>query len=248
MTALAAAPGIGKSALALQLTIQCLLHNPGMVAVWCKGEMTREALAARAITNYGGASEQLTLQDVIKKKQPSTRIAVELANAVGTRLKILEAPLVIDRIERVVTRDKPLLLVVDYLQKVSSTRSFQSETEEIKDVLRRIGALTTNHNLATILVTNIAKGCDVNTEIGNIGKGSNQIDFDVDNFLFGHRAGEVGADGEIKVDWKCKKLRQGQMSDLELWFHGKYQFFEDALQIPDFPEFSAFSPKPGREG
>jgi hypothetical protein len=248
MTALAAAPGIGKSALALQLTIQCLLHNPGMVAVWCKGEMTREALAARAITNYGGASEHLTLQDVIKKKQPSTRIAVELANAVGTRLKILEAPLVIDRIERVVARDKPLLLVVDYLQKVSSTRSFQSETEEIKDVLRRIGALTTNHNLATILVTNIAKGCDVNTEIGNIGKGSNQIDFDVDNFLFGHRAGEVGADGEIKVDWKCKKLRQGQMSDLELWFHGKYQFFEDALQIPDFPEFSAFSPKPGRGG
>lgn len=243
MTALAAAPGVGKSALALQLTINCLLHNPDMVAVWCKGEMTKEALAARAITAYGGHGEHLTLPEVIKKKQPSPRIAIELSTAIGKRLKIIEAPLVIDKIEQVVVQDKPLLLIVDYLQKVSSTRTFQSETEELKDVLRRIGVLTTSLNLATILVTNIAKGCDANTEIGNIGKGSNQIDFDSDNFLFGHRTGQVGEDGEIKIEWRCKKLRQGQMQDLELWFHGKYQFFEDAQQIPVFPEFSAYAPK-----
>lgn len=246
MTALAAAPGVGKSALALQLVVQCLLHNPEMIAAWCLGEMTRQALAARAITNFGGASEQLTLQDVIKKKQPSTRIAAELASAVGARLKIIETPLVIDRIERAVVKDKPSLLVIDYLQLVSSSRSFQSETGEIVDVLRKLRAMTTTHNMATIVVTNVAKGCDANTEIGNIGKGSNQIDFDVDNFLFGHRAGETGPDGELKIEWRCKKLRQGQMSDLELWFHGKYQYFEDAIQIPEFEEFSKFAPdKPG---
>jgi RecA/RadA recombinase len=239
MTALAAAPGVGKSALALQLVLQCLAHNPDMVAAWCLGEMTRAALAARAITNYGGATHQLVLQDVIHKREPSETIAAELGEVIGRRLKIIEAPLVIDRIERALVKDSPVLLVVDYLQLVRSTRHFQDKTGEINDVLLKLRELTTSRNMATLLVTNIAKGCDANTEIGNIGKGSNQIDFDVDNFLFGHRAGEVGQDGEIKVEWRCKKLRQGQMADVEFWFHGKYQFFEDATEMPEFLEFSA---------
>jgi replicative DNA helicase len=242
MTALASAPGVGKSALALQLVVQCLLNNPGMVAMWCLGEMTRAALAARAITNYGGSQDELTLQDVIKKKQPSQRIASELSDVVGDRLKIVEAPLMIDKIERAIAKDKPAMVVVDYLQLVRATRHFQDKMGEINEVLLKLREITTARNLAMILVTNIAKGCDANTEIGNIGKGSNQIDFDVDNFLFGHRLGETGPDGELKIEWRCKKLRQGQMDDIQLWFHGRYQFFDDAIHMPEFPEFSGFSP------
>lgn len=241
MTALAAAPGVGKSALALHLAIQCLVESKELVATWCLGEMTKAALAARAITNYDGQAQGLTLQDVIAKKSPSDQIAMHMGEQIGRRLKIVEAPLVIDRIERAVAKDKPQLLVVDYVQLVQSSRHFQDSTGEIVDCLRKLRQITTAHNMATILVTNIAKGCDHNTEIGNIGKGSNQIDFDVDNFLFGHRAGETGPDGEVKIEWRCKKLRQGQMSDIELWFFGKYQHFEDASYVPEHPEFKAGS-------
>jgi replicative DNA helicase len=242
MTAIAAAPGLGKSALALQLVLQCLGQNPEMVAAWCLGEMTRAALAARAITNFGGQPEKLTLQDVIQKREPSDRVASDLGAAIGNRLKLIEAPLIIDRIERAVTKDGPTLLIVDYLQLVRSTRHFNDKTGEINEVLLKLREITTTRNIATLLVTNIAKGCDASTEIGNIGKGSNQIDFDVDNFLFGHRIGETGEAGEIKIEWKCKKLRQGQMADVEMWFHGQYQYFEDACEIPDFPEFSGHAP------
>lgn len=242
MTALAAAPGVGKSALALQLAVQCLIRNPDMVAAWALGEMTRAALAARAITNYCGADHGLTLQDVIRKRDPARREAAEMAKQIGHRLKIIDAPLLVDKIERIVTKDKPSLLVVDYLQLVRATRQFQDKTGEINDVLLKLREITTAQNIATLLVTNIAKGCDQHTEIGNIGKGSNQIDFDVDNFLFGHRTGESGQDGEIKIEWRCKKLRQGQMSDMEMWFHGRYQTFEDALDIPTFGEFDSHAP------
>ena len=238
MTALAAAPGVGKSALALQLAIQCLLNNHEMVAIWCLGEMTRAALAARSICNFAGRENVLTLQDVIHKRSPAREIAVKLASTIGSRLKLVETPLVIDKIERAVIKDKPKLLIVDYLQLIRSTRHFQDKTGEINDCLQKLRELTTVHNLATVLVTNIAKGCDHNTEIGNIGKGSNQIDFDVDNLLFGYRMGEVGADGEIKIQLKAKKIRQGQMADVDLWFFGKYQQFEDATTIPEFAEFS----------
>lgn len=241
MTVLAAAPGIGKSALALQLAIDCLRANPDMTATWCLGEMTRAALAARAITNYGGERHGLTLQNVIAKEEPSTRVAVDLANEMGLRLKIVEAPLIIDRIARAVEKDNPTLLFVDYLQLVRATRHFPDKTGEINEVLVRLREITTAKNIATILVTNIAKGCDQNTEIGNIGKGSNQIDYDCDNFLFGHREGSRDADGSLKIIWRCKKLRQGQMNDVELWFHGRFQRFEDANQAqPDEALVGAF--------
>lgn len=242
MTAIASAPGIGKSALALQLMIQCLLKNPEMNAAWCLGEMTRAMLAARAITNFGGSDEDLTLQDVVKKAPPSDKVAESLSSLIGSRMKIIDAPLLIDKIERVVTKDSPSLLVVDYLQLVRASRHFQDKTGEINEVLLKLREITTSKNIATLLVTNIAKGCDENTEIGNIGKGSNQIDFDVDNFLFGYRSGETGANGSIKIEWRCKKLRQGQMGDIELWLHGRYQYFEDSSAADDFPEFSNHAP------
>jgi hypothetical protein len=246
MTALAAAPGVGKSALALHLAIQCLVENSDLVATWCLGEMTKAALAARAITNFDGRQRGLTLQDVIHKKPPADEIAVGMGEQIGRRLKIIEAPLVIDRIERAVAKDKPQLLVVDYVQLVQSSRHFQDATGEIVDCLRKLRQMTTAHNMATLLVTNIAKGCDQNTEIGNIGKGSNQIDFDVDNFLFGHRSGETCDEGGIKIEWRCKKLRQGQMSDVELWFFGKYQQFEDgaAPVVGEIEEFKQFAHRP----
>jgi replicative DNA helicase len=238
MTALAAAPGVGKSALALQLAIQCLENNQETVAVWCLGEMTRAALAARAICNFAGREHGLTLQDVIHKRPPSREVGEQLQRSIGSRLKLVETPLVIDKIERTVIKDSPTLLIVDYLQLVRATRHFQDKTGEINDCLLKLREITTTRNIATLLVTNVAKGCDENTEIGNIGKGSNQIDFDVDNLLFAYRFGEVGGDGEIKVQLKAKKIRQGQMADVDLWFFGKYQEFEDATAIPEFPEFN----------
>jgi RecA/RadA recombinase len=246
MTALAAAPGVGKSALALHLVIECLMKNENLVASWCLGEMTRAALASRAITNFDGKGCGLTLQDVIHKKPPADQIATTMGKLIGSRLKIIEAPLMIDRIEQAVAKDKPQLIVVDYIQLVQSSRHFQDSTGEIVDCLRKLRQITTAHNMATIIVTNVAKGVDHTTEIGNIGKGSNQIDFDVDNFLFGHRAGETGADGEIRIEWLCKKLRQGQMSDVSLWFHGKYQRFIDESEptVGPIEDFAQFAPQP----
>jgi RecA/RadA recombinase len=241
MTALAAAPGVGKSALALQLVLQCLMQDENLVAAWCMGEMTRTALAARAITNWGGQSSGLTLQDIIRKDGESRSIAASLANKVGNRLKIIDQPLKIDRIERAVIKDNVQLLVVDYLQKCDADRHIEEPTNKIIEVLKRLGALITTRNIALVMVTNVAKGVDHNTEIGNIGKLSNQIDYDSDNLLYGQKTEEVGADGEIKVVWHCKKLRQGEPRDVELWFHGKYQAFEDTAVGP-IAEFANWSP------
>jgi replicative DNA helicase len=150
-------------------------------------------------------------------------------------------PLRIDRIERAVVKDNVQLLVIDYLQKCDSDHQISDPTNQIIEVLKRLGALITTRNVALLMVTNVAKGVDRHTEIGNIGKLSNQIDYDSDNFLYGHKTDETGGDGEMKVIWFCKKLRQGEPRDIELWFHGKYQAFEDT-SVGEIAEFAQWSP------
>lgn len=238
MTAIAGCPGVGKSALALQIGIQCLARDQTLNAAWCLGEMSRAALAARAITCWGGASHDLSLQQVIRKEGESRGIATTLADAIGDRMKLIDPKLTIDKIELAVKKDGIRLLIIDYLQLVHDTIPHQSKTEEINSVLLRLRELTSTLNIATLLVVNIAKGVDHNTEIGNIGKGSNQIDFDADSLLFGQRTQEEGANGEVKIIWHCKKLRQGERKDVELWFQGKYQTFDDVL-VGEIPEFTA---------
>lgn len=250
MTGLAAAPGVGKSALALHLAMASLIENESLVCTWCLGEMTLPAIAARAIANYDGRGHNLTLQDVIGKKSPAREIGEDLARKIGTRLRFVKAPLGMDRIEQAIAKDKPQLVIVDYLQLVRSTRAMPDKTNEINECLIRLREITMQHNLSTIIVTNVAKGVTDDTEIGNIGKGSNQIDFDLDNLLYGHRINEHSEDGGQLIGWKCKKLRQGQMRDLQLWFYGAYQSFTDPadmIEVDDghvsrvepFPEFEA---------
>lgn len=229
MTALAAAPGVGKSALALHLCLKVLANNPAMTCTWCLGEMTMTALASRAIANYGDGSVELSA--VLEKQGDSREIAAALAESVGSRFKIVKAPLIIDRIEQAIAKDKPQLLIVDYLQLVRTGRNLPDKTGEINECLVRLRELTMVHEMSTVVVTNVAKGVTEDTDIGNIGKGSNQIDFDCDNLLYGHRIDEKSDDGGQLLGWKCKKLRQGQMQDLKLWFYGHWQCFEDPQEM-----------------
>lgn len=248
MTALAAAPGVGKSALALHLCLKVLANNPAMTCTWCLGEMTMTALASRAIANYGDGSVKLSA--VLEKQGDSREVAAALAESVGSRFKIVKAPLIIDRIEQAIAKDKPQLLIVDYLQLVRTGRNLPDKTGEINECLVRLRELTMVHEMSTVVVTNVAKGVTEDTDIGNIGKGSNQIDFDCDNLLYGHRIDEKSDDGGQLLGWKCKKLRQGQMQDLKLWFYGHWQCFEDpqemietdsghVREVEEWPEFEA---------
>jgi len=248
LTALAAAPGVGKSALALHLCLKVLANNPAMTCTWCLGEMTMTALASRAITNWGNGSVELSA--VLEKQGDSREVAAALAESIGSQFKIVKAPLIIDRIEQAIAKDKPQLLIVDYLQLVRTGRNLPDKTGEINECLVRLRELTMVHEMSTVIVTNVAKGVTEDTEIGNIGKGSNQIDFDCDNFFYGHRIDEKSDDGGQMLGWKCKKLRQGQMQDLKLWFYGHWQCFEDpeemietdfghVREVEPFPEFEA---------
>ena len=219
------APGVGKSALALQIVLDATLANPDLVSAWCLGEMTKTAIAARAIANWD-TKATVTLDQAIQKTEAAQAVAENL-HAYADRIKIIMPPLNFANMAQVVERSGASILVVDYLQLVNGIDPRADRRTEIDSVIRGVRALAISSNLAVILISNMAKQ-NGEYRIGNIGKESSEIDYQVDSFF----VGEIALDASLlennkkRITWRCMKNRHGEQKDFTTAFSGAHQQFE----------------------
>lgn len=219
------APGVGKSALALQIVLDATLENPDLVSAWCLGEMTKTAIAARAIANWD-TKATVTLDQAIQKTEAAQAVAENL-HAYADRIKIIMPPLNFANMAQVVDRSGASILVIDYLQLVNGIDPRADRRTEIDSVIRGVRALAISSNLAVILISNMAKQ-NGEYRIGNIGKESSEIDYQVDSLF----VGEISLDesllenGKKRITWRCMKNRHGEQRDFTTAFSGAHQQFE----------------------
>ena len=219
------APGVGKSALALQIVLDATLANPDLVSAWCLGEMTKTAIAARAIANWDSKAS-VTLEQAIQKTEAAQEVAANL-HAYADRIKIIMPPLNFANMAQVVERTKASILVIDYLQLVNGIDPRADRRTEIDSVIRGVRALAISSNLAVILISNLAKQ-NGEYRIGNIGKESSEIDYQVDSFFIGESALDESLleNGKKRITWRCMKNRHGEQRDFTTAFSGAHQQFE----------------------
>ena len=219
------APGVGKSALALQIVLDATLANPDLVSAWCLGEMTKTAIAARAIANWD-TKATVTLDQAIQKTEAAQAVAENL-HAYADRIKIIMPPLNFANMAQVVERSGASILVIDYLQLVNGIDPRADRRTEIDSVIRGVRALAISSNLAVILISNMAKQ-NGEYRIGNIGKESSEIDYQVDSLF----VGEIALDASLlennkkRITWRCMKNRHGEQKDFTTAFSGAHQQFE----------------------
>lgn len=219
------APGVGKSALALQIVLDATLANPDLVSAWCLGEMTKTAIAARAIANWD-TKASVTLDQAIQKTEAAQEVAANL-HAYADRIKIIMPPLNFANMAQVVERSGASILVIDYLQLVNGIDPRADRRTEIDSVIRGVRALAISSNLAVILISNLAKQ-NGEYRIGNIGKESSEIDYQVDSFFIGESALDESLleNGKKRITWRCMKNRHGEQRDFTTAFSGAHQQFE----------------------
>ena len=219
------APGVGKSALALQIVLDATLANPDLVSAWCLGEMTKTAIAARAIANWDSKAS-VTLDQAIQKTEAAQEVAANL-HAYADRIKIIMPPLNFANMAQVVERSGASILVIDYLQLVNGIDPRADRRTEIDSVIRGVRALAISSNLAVILISNLAKQ-NGEYRIGNIGKESSEIDYQVDSFFIGESALDESLleNGKKRITWRCMKNRHGEQKDFTTAFSGAHQQFE----------------------
>lgn len=226
---IAAPPSVGKSALALQLVLGALEHDRGMNAVWCMGEMRKDALARRAICHWStrGTLHPVTMSSADQRTDLARGAAINMAATVADRLSLVSPPLTIQKIEQAVIEKKATLVVIDYVQLVELDGA-QDRRAEIDGIVKRIRRLSLEHGVATVCVSNIAKMVSGETRIGAIGKESSELDFAADVLLLGIADESEDQNGLRMVRWACKKNRHGPCDDIIATFDGRLQTFTTA--------------------
>ena len=236
ITALVALPEVGKSALALQLTIAALLRDPTLRAVWGQGEMTPQALARRAAcaasTMLEGC-EAVTMKGAGDRTAAARAVNVELCNVIGDRLEIIPAPLTVERIEERVIATGARLVVIDYLQLMRDDDA-ADRVQQLERIISRIRDLAITRECAIVCLSSTSRTAGAAKAIGSCAKGATEIDYAVELLYMGDKA-----ENEHDITWRCMKARNLEKRDLVLYFDGASQTFSQR----GFDEFSSFAPR-----
>lgn len=243
LTGIAAKPGVGKSALACQLTLGTLLADRQARGVWFRGEMTNSLLAAKKVAIWsairGTAVQPATFRDCLRRTKAARAVAADMANTLGDRLVVVDPPLTPERIEQEIARVRPQLAVIDYLQ-LCEAGGRQDRRGEIEHVIRSLARIATKYGVAVVVVSAIASTKNEGTGIGALAKDSNLLDYDVHTFLTLWADDKDKAADPRAIRMKIEKSRTGVPGDVALYFSGSGQCFTPAdAELADDPSFYA---------
>lgn len=232
LSVFAAAPSVGKSALALQACIGAMAVDRDLRVVWAMGEMTAEAFARRAICHFSTTRQgrRVDMHSAEVRSDDARGAGLGMAELIGRRMVLVKPPLSIGKIEDSVVESQARLLVIDYVQLVEMEAA--DRRAEIDGIVKRIRRLSLERNVAVLAISNVAKVVGSDTRIGAIGKESSELDFAADLFLLGTADEDRDADGYRSVRWACKKNRHGPCHDILTQFDGGLQTFYNAAATP----------------
>lgn len=243
---IAAKPKTGKSAIAGQMALGALLHDPNASVLWFRGEMTDDLLFSKLLPCWSRmrpeALAPITLRDALHRSPESKPVYLDLATVVGGRFVTVDPPLTVSTIEHHVDQRRPSLVVIDYLQLCESP-GFKDRRAELDHVVSRMTMLATRHDVPVLIVSAVAKGTDKDSEIGTLTKESNRLDYDAHTFISLWNDGPTDHNPR-KVLMRINASRSGQQRDDELWFHGRHQFFQAASTYAEFDDFARTVPLP----
>ncbi len=226
----AAPPGGGKSALALQVTLGVLTQDPNAVGIWAMGEMTPKQLARRSLACVSGMPLSILDKspDFLNDQQTERKErSIEAIRDIGSRLRFIQAPITPQTIEDAVARHGASWLVVDYLQLVRPARSSSTRREEVDQVVREIARITKQHDVAAFVISNMPKGDGSRRDIFSAFKESSEIEYCADLAFVGEREedSELGQFEDAEIAWRMLKNRHGPIRHARTLFQAPSQRF-----------------------
>lgn len=241
MIVIAARPGVGKSTLALDIARSASIHHQ-MTTVFFSLEMSRTELAMRILSAEGKIS-----MGRLKKGDLDTEGWTNLATLQG---RIDSAPLFIDdspnmtlmeiraKCRRLKQRNDLKLVVLDYLQLMSSGKKVESRQQEVSEFSRSLKLLAKELDVPVIALSQLNRGSEQRTDkrpmVSDL-RESGSIEQDADMVILLHREDMYNPDSERvgEADMIIAKHRGGPTRTIPLAFSGKYSRFNNmANEVP----------------
>ena len=242
MIVIAARPGVGKSTLALDIARSASIHHQ-MTTVFFSLEMSRTELAMRILSAEGKIS-----MGRLKKGDLDTEGWTNLATLQG---RIDSAPLFIDdspnmtlmeiraKCRRLKQRNDLKLVVLDYLQLMSSGKKVESRQQEVSEFSRSLKLLAKELDVPVIALSQLNRGSEQRTDkrpmVSDL-RESGSIEQDADMVILLHREDMYNPDSERvgEADMIIAKHRGGPTRTIPLAFSGKYSRFAN-MAFSDAP-------------
>lgn len=235
MIVIAARPGVGKSTLALDIARSAAIHHQ-MTTVFFSLEMSRTELAMRVLSAEGKIS-----MGRLKKGDLDTEGWTNLATLQG---RIDSAPLFIDdspnmtlmeiraKCRRLKQRNDLKLVVLDYLQLMSSGKKVESRQQEVSEFSRSLKLLAKELDVPVIALSQLNRGSEQRTDkrpmVSDL-RESGSIEQDADMVILLHREDVYNPESDRvgEADMIIAKHRGGPTRTILLGFSGKYSRFNN---------------------
>ncbi len=237
---LAARPGMGKTSFALNIARNVACKSKKSVAFFSL-EMSKEQLASRLLSSEAlvGGTKLRTGKLTDEEWQRLIPASDILKNA---NLYIDDTPgITITEMKSRLRRLREIdLVVVDYLQLMSSTRRIDSRVNEISEITRSLKIMAKELNVPVITLSQLSRASeqrpDHRPQLSDL-RDSGSIEQDADIVLFLYREGYYDKNGDENaaapaVDMnsgECivAKNRHGEMNTVKLHWQGEFMRFTD---------------------
>jgi replicative DNA helicase len=236
---LAARPAIGKSTLGVDIARTASIKH-GLTSVIFSLEMSRNEIVMRLLS----AEAQVPLHHM----RAGTMSDADWAKLAGKMGVVSEAPLFIDdspnmtlmeiraKCRRLKQRHDLRLVVVDYLQLMTSGKKVESRQQEVSEFSRSLKLLAKELEVPVIAISQLNRGPEQRTDkrpmLSDL-RESGSLEQDADMVVLLHRedAYERESPRAGEADFIVAKHRNGPTATVTVAFQGHYSRFVDMAQI-----------------
>lgn len=227
MVIIAARPAMGKSTLALDICRSASIHN-NMASIIFSLEMTRNEIAMRMLAAESGV--------FLSKMRDGSMEGRDWQRVSETISKVSEAPLFIDdspnmaiteiraKCRRLKQQHNLSLIVIDYLQLMTSGKRVESRQQEVSEFSRQLKLLAKEIEVPVIAVAQLNRGPEGRTDkkpmIADL-RESGSLEQDADIIILLHRPSYYNEeDRPGEADIIVAKHRNGSTKTIPALFQG----------------------------
>lgn len=235
---LAARPAMGKSAFALNLAANVARRNKEAEVVIFSLEMSKEQNVTRML-----ASESFVEGDCLMKGNISGEQWTKLAEG-AERLSNMNiylddtAGITVTQMKAKLRRMKNLgLVIIDYLQLMSSGRRIENRVTEISEITRQLKLMAKDLNVPVITLSQLSRAVESRNDkrpmLSDL-RESGSIEQDADIVMFLYRDNYYNKDTQDPSLAECivAKNRHGETGTVNLRYNAPYMLFVSASKTP----------------
>jgi len=232
---LAAPPGSGKSALAMQFTVDALRQHPDARCLLVNVEMSPAKLIERQISRLSGVSyTDIDGRTMIGLHARQIEAAIATLGSIGDRLFFMREPYDLETIALSLQDVQPTILVLDYVQRIECCGGQLEARIRLNNVMSEARNIA-SAGIAVMLVSAVGRTTSKRNGGYNsreLGMGSfresSEIEYGVDDaFVLTDEDGSGETNGDVPRTMILRhvKSRNHQRKDLRLEFDGAVQQF-----------------------